>query len=87
MSGATLQDRLRAGYSLDRDEQMRIRIEAAAKIDALRKALEPFAAEADRYEPDEGDGDHPAWDTTVTIGNLRAARSLLSEGGGGSEPR
>lgn len=54
--------------------------DAAALIDALqaaREALRPFAEEADRYEPDEGDGDHPAWDTTVTIGDLRRARAAL----------
>lgn len=55
MSGATLQDRLRAGYSLDREEQMRIRIEAAAKIDALRKAL-------DRYRYAKAWSSADAWD-------------------------
>lgn len=45
----------------------------------LRKALKPFAFEADRYDPDEGDGLHRAWDSLFLIKQLRAARTALKE--------
>ena len=48
--------------------------------DRLRAALEPFAREADRYEPDEGDDRDRMWDTdgcTLRIGDLRRARAAL----------
>lgn len=54
------------------------------------EALEPFAAEADHYEPDDGDGAHVAWVSDFTIASLRRARdtlarlrSALAEGGEG----
>lgn len=46
--------------------------------DEARKALEPFAAQADRYDPLEGDDDHPLWGAhQITIGEVRRARSVL----------
>jgi hypothetical protein len=59
------------------DELIVERDTARAALTAAEVALKPFADEADRYEPDEGDGDHPAWDTTITIGDLRRARAAL----------
>jgi hypothetical protein len=40
----------------------------------MRTALEPFAKEADRYEPDEGDDDVRAWGSSFPICYLRRAR-------------
>lgn len=53
--------------------------EAAARIAQLEAALRPFAKEADRYDPDDGDGDLPAWDTQVLTKDLRNARAALGE--------
>lgn len=50
---------------------------AEAERDALKEALKPFADEAFRYEPDDGDSDLPIWDCQLTLGNLRTARSAL----------
>lgn len=52
------------------------------EIERLQAALKPFAKEADRYDPDEGDDDRPAWDTQFTIGVFRRARAALTQ----SEP-
>ena len=46
-------------------------------IDALKEALQPFADEAFRYEPDDGDSDLPIWDCQLTLGRLRDARRAL----------
>lgn len=51
--------------------------EAAAVIEQLAKALEPFAEAAPSYDPDEGDGKNPAWAHDFTIGSLRRARAAL----------
>lgn len=42
------------------------------------EVLEPFAALADRYDPEEDDRDHPAWDKMAvpTLGDLRRVRAL-----------
>ena len=50
-----------------------------AERDRLREALKPFADEAERYEPDEGDDRHVAWSSPFSIGALRRARSALAE--------
>lgn len=48
----------------------------------LRAALEPFAKEADRYDPLEGDDGLPIWgEHSITIGDLRRARSALAGDG------
>ena len=48
--------------------------------DEARKALEPFARQADRYDPLEGDDDHPLWGAhQITIGEVRRAREVLSK--------
>ena len=47
-------------------------------LKAAEEALKPFANEAARYEPDEGDGVNIAWDSRFTIGNLRAAAAALA---------
>jgi len=67
---------------------------AAARIRLLeqqlktaREALEPFAKEAFRYEPPEGDDDMNAWDSQFTIGQLRsAAAAIRSLGEPGAHP-
>ena len=45
--------------------------------DDARAALQPFAAEAHSYDPDDGDDLHPAWDLPFQIKHLRAARKAL----------
>jgi hypothetical protein len=50
---------------------------AEAEIERLRAALEPFAKEADRYEPNEGDDDVRAWGSSFPICYLRRARDAL----------
>lgn len=59
--------------------------EAAAEITALRErvekleaALRPFAEEAARYEPPEGDDEQLLWgEFKLTIGSLRRARAAF----------
>lgn len=46
-----------------------------AERDAAAEALEPFAEQADNYEPEEGDGGQIAWASDFTIGQLRYARN------------
>ena len=46
--------------------------------ETLLKALQPFAKEADRFDPVENDDHFLTWGTTFTIGDLRRARSALS---------
>ena len=50
---------------------------AKAENEALREALKPFADEAKRYDPPEGEGGDPAWASSFNIGQLRAARNAL----------
>jgi hypothetical protein len=45
----------------------------------LRAALEPFAREADKYMPAEGDDEYSAWDSRFKIGELRRARNALTK--------
>ena len=45
-----------------------------AEIEQLRAALKPFAAEAEVYDPPEGDDAETAWFSLFTCGNLRDAR-------------
>lgn len=60
-------------------------LEAAAEITALRErvekleaALRPFAEEAARYEPPEGDDEQLLWgEFKLTIGSLRRARAAF----------
>jgi len=50
------------------------------KIEKLREALRPFAQDAARYEPDEGDSGQRLWgEITLTIGDLRRAAAVLKE--------
>jgi hypothetical protein len=56
-------------------------IAAADAIDAARGVVKPFACDAERYEPDERDDDHDAWDSMFTIGSLRRARDWLAKHG------
>jgi hypothetical protein len=58
--------------------------DAADEIESLRAhvaklegLLSLLSADADRYDPPEGDDDHLAWDTRLTIGHLRKARAAL----------
>lgn len=59
-------------------QQVEGREAAEAKLAEAGKALEPFAKEADRYEPDEADDHLPAFDSSISIGCLRRARSAAS---------
>ena len=55
---------------------------ALARIETMGKALEPFAREAERYDPPEDDDDHHVWDcnsSELTVGNLRRARAAENE--------
>ena len=45
---------------------------------AAEEALTPVARQAERYEPNEGDDFDRAWDTMLTIGDLRRAASALA---------
>jgi hypothetical protein len=61
-----------------------IKLEAADEIERLRARvavleglLSPLSAEADRYDPPEGDDDHLAWGSVLTIGHLRKTRAAL----------
>lgn len=47
------------------------------QLSTAREALEPFAKEAFRYEPPEGDDDMNAWDSRFTIGQLRRAAAAI----------
>jgi hypothetical protein len=58
--------------------------EAAAEIERLRARvavleglLAPLSAEADKHDPPDGDDDHLAWGSVLTIGHLREARAAL----------
>jgi hypothetical protein len=58
--------------------------EAAAEIERLRARVEvlegllaPLSAEADKHDPPDGDDDHLAWGSVLTIGHLREARAAL----------
>jgi len=48
-----------------------------ARIERLEAALKPFADEAVKYEPDEGDSEELIWDISLTLGHLRNARREL----------
>jgi len=48
-----------------------------ARVGKLEKALKPFADEAPRYEPDEGDDKDTAWDSLFEIGDLRRAAAAM----------
>ena len=47
-------------------------------IEVAARALEPFAEQASRYDPDEDDGDQMAWDSRFTVTHLRNAREALA---------
>jgi hypothetical protein len=58
--------------------------DAAAEIERLRARvavleglLAPLSAEADKHDPPDGDDDHLAWGSVLTIGHLREARAAL----------
>lgn len=48
------------------------------KLAKAAEALEPFAKEADIYDPPSGDGAHAAWSNDFSIGTLRRARTALT---------
>lgn len=48
------------------------------QLSTAREALEPFAKEAFRYDPPEGDDDFKAWSSEFTIGQLRRAAAVHS---------
>lgn len=50
----------------------------AEEITKLREALEPFARDADRYDPDDEDGLDEAFASHFLIGDLRRARAALT---------
>lgn len=52
-----------------------------ARVETLEGALNPFADEADRYDPVEDDDQQQLWlaDSDLCIGHLRAARAALKE--------
>lgn len=50
-----------------------------ARVARLEEVLSPFAHEAYDYDPDEGDDNQAAFDTSIKIGQLRAARRALEE--------
>jgi hypothetical protein len=53
-------------------------LEAKDKLIAeLVEALQPFAEQADRYDPPENDSGHVAWSSPFHIGDLRGARSAI----------
>ena len=53
--------------------------ELRARVARLEDALTPFAHEAYDYDPDEGDDNQTAFDTSIKIGQLRTARRALEE--------
>jgi hypothetical protein len=56
-----------------RDEIERLR----ARVAVLEGLLAPLSAEADKHDPPDGDDDHLAWGSVLTIGHLREARAAL----------
>lgn len=50
------------------------RLQPVDVLDAIRDALEPLAAMADTYDPEEGDDHVRPWGKHLTLGHLRAAR-------------
>ena len=73
---ACVEEALRT-LSAERDEAIRQR-------DQAREALKPFADGAEKYDPPEGDGDTPAWQSLFFVGQLRRARAALQGGEHGS---
>lgn len=67
---AIMAERERTAARLDRAEGL---------LKRAGEALEPFATEADRYDPDEDDGDLPVWDFEPKTRELRAARAVARE--------
>lgn len=55
-----------------------------SEVTRLREALEPFAKEAPKYDPPEGDDDHLPFGVNITIGNLRRARTEINTEGHGA---
>ena len=58
-------------------ENTRLKAEVERLRAELRAALKPFAAEAEAYDPPEGDDAQIAWASRFTCGNLRDARNAL----------
>lgn len=52
-----------------------------SQLEQAERVIKPFARQAKSYEPDEGDGNHLAWDlgNVVTIGELRAASQWIKD--------
>lgn len=68
----------------DRDAAVARADAAEAQVSELRVALEPLAAMAERYDPDEGDDGHlECWSGLAVpkIHHLRTARAVLAKGG------
>lgn len=64
--------------------QSKARVAAESELSTLRarvrEVVGPFAEQASKYDPDEGDSHEHAWDRLdLTIGHLRAARQLMEE--------
>ena len=47
-------------------------------LEQAAEALRPFAEQAERFEPDDGDGHYEAWDFKPRIGDLRRAAAALA---------
>ena len=60
-------------------EQWRALAASQAEASRLREALTPFASEASRYDPDDGDGPQRAWCSDCTIADFRRARAALEK--------
>jgi hypothetical protein len=59
------------GWLLSEIERLR------ARVAVLEGLLAPLSAEADKHDPPDGDDDHLAWGSVLTIGHLREARAAL----------
>lgn len=70
----------RHGATIDRANHVTAALTAAdARVAQLETALKPFASEASRYDPDDGDGAQRAWHSDCTIADFRRARTALSQ--------
>ena len=47
-------------------------------MEETERVLEPFAKEADSFEPYKKDDSYEAWDVDLTIGDLRRARTAYA---------
>ena len=70
------------------DEAAAALVAKDAEIARLRWALEPLAVMADRYDPEDGDGDLECWSGLAVpkIKHIRAARAALNTQHKGETP-